>query len=339
MDDESAPHDRLHHLLFGHREVVEDLLRHIVRRLDFAGDGRWIDELDWTTLKREKETSTAEKLDRRFSDIVWSLNWRGSPLYLILLLEFQSRPDRFMALRQLTYLALFYEGLVKSGRVGAGKKLPAALPICLYNGEKAWRASTSIDGLIAPCPEELLPFQPRFQYLLIEELKIEVDLAADERNAAGSVFAVQQVDSRTRLWAVLDAIQRWLPVSEYEALRRDIITLVRFSVPDEMHGSGAQLHLEDFMMRAKELLTKELYEDRAVWRAEGRSEGREEGRSEGREEGRSEGLRSVLGKQLRLKFGALPAGVEMRLAEATGDQLEIWTERVLVASNLDEVLA
>jgi predicted transposase/invertase (TIGR01784 family) len=331
MDDESAPHDRLHHLLFGHREVVEDLLRHIVRRLDFAGDGRWIDELDWTTLKREKETSTAEKLDRRFSDIVWSLSWRGSPLYLILLLEFQSRPDRFMALRQLTYLALFYEGLVKSGRVGAGKKLPAALPICLYNGEKAWRAPTSMDGLMAPCPTELQPFQPRFQYLLIEELKIEVDLAADERNAAGSVFAVQQADSRARLLTIFDAIRRWLPLSEYESLRRDIATLVGFVVPEQRQEIGDTLDLEEFMLRAKRLLTQEYEGDLAASRAEGRSEGRSEGRIEA--------LRSVLAKQLRLKFGALPAGVETRLAQATGDQLEIWTERVLVASNLDEVLA
>jgi hypothetical protein len=331
MDDESAPHDRLHHLLFSHREVVEDLLRHIVRRLDFAGDGRWIDELDWTTLKREKETSTAEKLDRRFSDVVWSVHWRGSPLYLILLLEFQSRPDRFMALRQLTYLALFYEGLVKAGRVGPGKLLPAALPICLYNGEQVWRAPTSLERLIAPCPKELLLFQPRFQHLLIEELKFPVDLAGEDRNAAGSVFAVQQADSQTRLWAVLDAIRRWLPLSEYESLRRDIFTLVGFVVPDQLRRNGDKLPLEEFMLRAKRLLTQEYERDLAASRAEGRSEGRSEGRIEG--------LRSVLGKLLRLKFGSLPTAVETRLLEATGDQLEIWTERVLLSSSLDEVLA
>lgn len=236
-----------------------------------------------------------------------------------------------MALRQLTYLALFYESLVKSGRVGPGKKLPAALPICLYNGEKAWRASLSMDGLIAPCPKELQPFQPRFRHLLIEELKTKVDLEAEDRNAAGSVFAAQQIDTPGRLLAVLDAIQRWLPRSEYEALRRDILTLVRFALPDELRGNDDKLHLEEFTMTPKERFTKKLeqYGKRLSTRAE----------SKGRSEGRIEGQRSVLDKLLRLKFGALPAGVETRLAQATGDQLETWTERVLLASTLDEVLA
>jgi len=124
MDDATTPHDRLHHLLFAHREVVEDLLRHIVRRLEFSGDGSWVDELDWQSLQRESEISTAEKLDRRICDVVWSINWRGSPLYLILLIEFQSQPARFMVLRQLTYLCLFWEGIVKSGRVGPQDLLP-----------------------------------------------------------------------------------------------------------------------------------------------------------------------------------------------------------------------
>jgi hypothetical protein len=97
--------------------------------------------------------------------------------------------------------------------------------------------------------------------------------------------------------------------------------------PHESEKSMDKGHLEDSMLRVKELLTREYEAHIAASRAKGRSEGR------------IEGQRSVLGKQLRLKFGPLPSGVETRLAQATGDQLDTWTERVLLASTLDEVLA
>jgi hypothetical protein len=321
MDDSRTPHDRLHQLLFGHREVVEDLLRHIVRHFDFSGDGKWLDELDWSTLKRESEISTAGKLDRRIQDIVWSLRWRGSPLYLILLIEFQSQVDRFMPLRLLNYLTLFYEGLVKSRRIGPQDKLPPALPICLFNGENPWRAPLRLEQLIAPCPKELRIFQPRFRYLLIEELKIPVDLSGEARNSAGTVFASQQISTREQLVALLDAIERWLPAEEYANLRRHILTLVRFAVPDELTEIGDRLHLEEFTMSPKEHLTRELHEYGEQIRVQSRSEGQ----------------RTLLAKLLRLKFGSLSASTEARLADATAEQLENWAGRVLVAPTLDDV--
>jgi predicted transposase YdaD len=328
MDDDNFRHDQIHHQLFSHREVVEDLLRHVIRRLSGTG-GPWIDQLDFETLKREPEVSTSRRLDRRVRDIVWSIHWRGSPLYLILLIEFQSQPYRFMPLRQLTYLALFYEDLVKSKRIGPGELLPPALPICLYSGDSPWRAPTRLESLIAPCPEELKRYQPRFRQLLIEELRVEIDLADLERNSAGSIFAVQQVDTEDRLLEVIEAIERWLPAAEYETLRRCILELVIEVLPPKLE-SAADFNLEEFTMRAKELLAQDIARNRAFERAEGRKEGRLEGRLEGQ--------RRLLTNQLRLKFGEIPRGLLDLVAQAGGDQLEAWAAKVLTASTIDEVL-
>lgn len=75
--------------------------------------------------------------------------------------------------------------------------------------------------------------------------------------------------------------------------------------------------------------------------AQGRAEGEERGRAEGAERGRAEGevrgRAAVLRKLLGLKFGGLPAEVELRLERASCDQLELWTERVLAASSLEDV--
>jgi hypothetical protein len=323
---DSNAHDRIHHRLFSYSEVVEDLLRQVVRRLDFAGSGAWIDDLDWSTLRREPEISTSKKLDRRIRDVVWSVSWRGGPLFLILLIEFQSQPNRFMALRQLTYLSLFYEDLVKSGRIGSSGLLPPALPICLYNGEEPWRSPLALEELVSPYPRELRRFQPRFRYLLIDELKTPVEISG-ERNIAGSIFALQQVEKHQQLLPVLEAIDRWLPAADQVGLRHDLLTLVRQQLPDPLLADGGELSLEKFAMGVKERLTQELEDfERKLGNLEQFGQDKQ-----------AEGKRGLVGNLLRLKFGPLPASADSRLAGADVDQLEIWAARILTASTLGEV--
>lgn len=322
MDEKSSRHDRIHHQLFTHRELIEDLLRFTIRDLKPAG-GKWIEELDWSTLKREPEVSTSRKsLLRRVRDLVWSVQWCGSPVYLILLIEFQSRPDPNMALRLLTYLSLFYEDLVKSKRLEPGQKLPPALPICLYNGDEAWGGETSVEALVGPCPPELQGYQPRFCHLLIEELKVPVDLQAKERNSAGTVFAAQQIDSRDRLLEVIEAVERWLPPIDYGTLYRSVLDLVLESLPPELEET-LQNELEDLKMSPKERLAQGIARERAADRADAKADGQ----------------RRIVAKQLRLKFGPLDASAEDRLAAASSEQLEAWAAAVLTAARLDEVFS
>ncbi len=74
-------------------------------------------------------------------------------------------------------------------------------------------------------------------------------------------------------------------------------------------------------------------------REEGRQEGREEGRQEGRQEGLQRGEARILTAQLRLRFGEMPAAVHQRIETADADTLLRWSERVLTATTLDEILA
>ncbi|MCC7278878.1 MAG: hypothetical protein IT487_11265, partial [Chromatiaceae bacterium] len=43
--------------------------------------------------------------------------------------------------------------------------------------------------------------------------------------------------------------------------------------------------------------------------------------------------------QLRLRFGDLPVAVQQRIEAADADTLLLWSERVLTAQTLEEVLA
>lgn len=69
----------------------------------------------------------------------------------------------------------------------------------------------------------------------------------------------------------------------------------------------------------------------------GMEKGMEEGVKKGMEEGLKQGTASLLKRQLRHRFGVLPESIEQRLNVATPAELELWSERILNAKNLEDV--
>jgi hypothetical protein len=55
------------------------------------------------------------------------------------------------------------------------------------------------------------------------------------------------------------------------------------------------------------------------------------------EKGIEKGTRATLARQLRARFGPLSPALEQRLERATAAELDRWVERILTATQLDEV--
>jgi len=68
--------------------------------------------------------------------------------YVYLLLEFQSQPDPWMALRLLVYVGLLYQELVKGDALTGDGHLPPVLPLVLYNGSRPWAGAEEISELV-----------------------------------------------------------------------------------------------------------------------------------------------------------------------------------------------
>ena len=126
-------HDETYKLILSQRGAVEDLVR------GFVG-GKLAEELDFDTLEALPTDRISDDLVRRQVDTLRKIRFRGSWLYLLILLEFQSEVDHFMALRILTYTCLTYEELVRREDLGAEGRLPPLLPITIHNGPARWRA-------------------------------------------------------------------------------------------------------------------------------------------------------------------------------------------------------
>jgi flagellar biosynthesis/type III secretory pathway protein FliH len=72
--------------------------------------------------------------------------------------------------------------------------------------------------------------------------------------------------------------------------------------------------------------------------AEGKAEGIAVGKAEGKAVGKAEGKAKLLERFLTKKFGALSEPSRSRLLSATDDELNAWSEALLVATTLEEVL-
>ena len=158
-------HDETYKLIFSQRAAVEELIRH------FVGTGL-ADELDFDTLEPLPTDRISGGLVQRRLDLLYKVRFRGAWLYLLILLEFQSENDAFMALRILTYTCLTYEELIRRGEVRPGNELPPLLPVAVYNGRPRWRAATDVAELIAPVTGPLARYLPSFRHLVLDLQRI-----------------------------------------------------------------------------------------------------------------------------------------------------------------------
>ena len=288
-------HDAAYKGLFSYRRMVEDLLRGFVAP-------EWSDALDFSTLEKLPAEYVSDDLRRRHGDMVWRVRFRDETwLYLLVMLEFQSTADPYMAVRILVYTALPYQDLIRRGALGDGGRLPPVLPVVVYNGRPRWSAPVEVGDLIAPVGEALACYQPSQRYFLLDEGRWgEDDLP--RRNLVSALVGLENSGSAESLSKVLGALSDWLRDSEDDELRRAFVEWIRQVVlPGRF--PGAALPVERALEGGGAMLAESVKEWTEQWFREGREKGIELGLERGLERGRAE-ERALLCRQAERKFDA-----------------------------------
>ena len=296
--------------IFSFPRMVEDLLR------GFA-DGDWIERADFSALRKVPAEYVGDDLRKRLGDSVWRLPLDGGWLHVLVLLEFQARSERDMALRILEYTAMLYRELSRAG-LGPDGLRPPVLPIVLYNGGPPWSAATDARDLVAPAGPFLAPFQPSQRYLALDLQRIpEQDLPL--RNLVGALSRMERVRSLEDLRRVASLLLEWLRDPKDDELRQAFSDwlwhLAKRLLPKGRSAEApAGLDLEDMRMTLEEMSLEERV---AEWPKQWFQEGLEQGLQ--RE-------RALLRRQVKLRFGA-------SAAEQAAQRLE----RIADANRLEEV--
>ena len=312
-------HDETYKKLFAFPRMVEDLLRGFVA-------GLRVDDIDFSTLQKLSAEYVSDELLRRHGDAVWRVRLRGHWLYLVVLLEFQSRDEPRMALRILTYTGLLYEELVRNGAVASGQPLPPVLPVVLYNGAQPWRAAREMGELIAAVGPELARYQPAQRYHVVDERHL-AENALPSDNLVTSLVDLERSGSAPDLARVVEALQAKLRDPHDLELRRVFLDWVR-QLAARLAPTGGELPA----VRTLEELKMTLVERVAEWPKQWLQEGIEQGLAH---------ERALLRRQAALRFGAeAAAGVSQaveRIADPEG--LAAAGEWIVRADSGDELVA
>jgi predicted transposase YdaD len=280
------------------------------------------------------------------------LGGTGPPrtLFIYLLIEHQSKPQRFFPLRLADYLLEAYKMQKRAWDdehdSDARFFLQPVLPIVLYTGDRHWeQIETLVDVVEAgQLFEKMIPaFTPHFFNLrdtAPERLVREGGLFGQllwlirERNADRAVF-------RQTLEGVVNRIEkmskpehtRWTEFLSY------ILALVYHArSPEErppLHdvvdrSVQTDAHRKEWIKMSQTIA--EMYLE------QGREQGRVQGRVEGEQEGALKAARGMLLLQLRKRFKKVPRKVEARITATTNMQeLETWVENFATAASLADV--
>ena len=325
-------HDSAYKLLFSYPQMVEDLLQSYV-------GGDWIKELDFSTLEKLPTSFVSDDLRQRHEDLIWRVQFRGSWLYVLLMLEFQSSVETYMAVRLQSYTGLLYQDIIRTKALGPQGQLPPVLPMVIYNGEPRWTATVELNELITPVNEPLAAFQPHQRYWLLDVGRHHTSALPRERNLVAALIQLENSRTPADLPPVLEALIRWLGSSEESGLKRAFSEwIVRVLLPSRL--PGVELPPLQQLDEVKTMLAERVKEWTEQWRQEGLQKGLEQGLEQGIEQG-LEQERRLLQRQAAHKFDMDTAQQLATLLSSLRDpeQLAQIGEWIIDCSSGSELLA
>jgi len=308
-------HDLSYRLFFAHRRMIQDLLREIVGE-------QWVERIDFASGEKVDASFVSTKYESRESDIIWKFRRQdgGEPVYIYILLEFQSRPDPSMPVRFMGYESLFYQSLMAGQPAVANRKLPPVIPVLVYNGSEPWHVPTDLGSLIGDLDPSAEIYRPQLRYRLVDETAYSREDLAALNSPVADLFRIEKSGNWLEVRASVHRLRQSLPPGEaslrqaFETWLQKVI-LPRLKVP--LEEVSAALTLEEMETMLAESIDR--------WNQEILEKGRQEGEA------------LLVLRQLRLKFGPLEPKVEDRVRSADAERLLEWGERILTSGSLREV--
>jgi len=308
--------DRLCKKIFDRPEAGADLARNVL-------PGAYLERIDLSSARIEKGSFIDKELRLHSSDLLLRFDRKDTadPLFIYVLVDHKSEPDRWASLQLLRYVVRLYQDLLKQQPRSA--RLPEVVPVILYHGLRPWKYPLQLSELIASLSSEHVP---KFLPILYDLNRIEDgDLVGAVQTVVG-LLSLKYIKRRFTVDIARFLLREMRRLPENSSLLKEFYTaLLDFKEEEE---------IQLFLATARQMRYREKEEDIMSYAQQLRTEGREEGIKEGREEG----LKEVLKRLLEKKFGLSPD--ESRLIDSAADihDVEAAIDSLLTADSKEEVL-
>ena len=171
----------------------------------------WIDHVGEDDIELIDKSFIDDDFRERESDIVYRVRSGDMDVVFYVILELQSRVDFTMPFRLLVYMAELLKRLFrdtpKNERERSGFRLPAVVPIVLYNGGEPWTAVRSFSGYTngsALFGDNILDFQ----YLVLDLGSEDEQHILDTNTLLDNVFLLDRCGDPAAARKALDVVIR-----------------------------------------------------------------------------------------------------------------------------------
>ncbi len=331
-----AKHDEGYKSLFSHSEVVRDLLTGFVHE-------DWIDKLDMSTLEKANSQFISEELLKRDNDILWRVRYGEDWIYVYILLEFQSTPNNWMALRILSYICLLYQDLLKNKEKNLTRngKLPPVFPMVLYNGEKSWNPDTNISILIDTIEGDLSNYLPSFRYVFLDEEKHGNNDLQEMHNLTAAIFNLEQGQTPEDIANVVEYLVSWLKLPQQASLSNSIAIWIKRVLSASNHNNMDLSNETIQLQEIKEMLAERVKKWPEKWLKEGEAIGEARGKAIGETRGKAigevKGKAKLLIELLEKRFQSLSEEQQDLIFSLKSNVIASAIEYLFQASSLDEI--
>lgn len=164
-DSIHQPHDKLFRQIMSDPEEAEAFLRVYLPTDLYA-------QFEWSALRQLETTFIDEEFLKRESDVLYLVKHKAleEPIYLYLLFEHQSTPDKWIRRRLWTYIDRIWAESFKHD--AKQEMLKPVLPLVFYQGKESWSYSTSFADLFPEAARDW-SFVPNFTHFLVDHSGLE----------------------------------------------------------------------------------------------------------------------------------------------------------------------
>ena len=321
-------HDFRYKKLFSHPKMVEELLTSFVNE-------KFISELDFSTLEQVNKSFVTSSYTGKESDMIYKIRLKNRrEIFIYLLLEFQSTVDKYMALRILRYICELYEFIIKEWGGRKFRKLPAVLPVMLYNGDEQWTAVTQFAELVEmSLPEHLIP---HIEYIKIAENEYGEAQLSDIRNAVSALFLTEN-SGFDNLAEQFGNILKLINNEDENIAEHFFSWLLNYLKGNDILLDDITEQIDN-LSEGKDMLATSIQKSREYWTQIGMERGMQDGMQQGMQQGLIKSTQQDVMEVLELKFSPLPYVFKEKIKYCDDlNTLKNLLRQAVLANSLDDL--